>query len=49
MNYCLSSQVDKEYYKKAQEIRIKYKELNKLLDIYELNPNLSIILTITSQ
>ena len=49
MNYCLSSQVDKEYYRKAQEIRIKYKELNKLLDIYELNPNLSIILRITSQ
>ena len=49
MNYCLSSQVDKEYYKKVQEIRIKYKELNKLLDIYELNSNLSIILTITSQ
>jgi len=49
MNYCLSSQVDKEYYKKAQEIRIKYKELNKLLDIYEINSNLSIILTITSQ
>ena len=49
MNYCLSSQVNKEYYIKAQEIRIKYKELNKLLDIYEINSNLSIILTITSQ
>lgn len=49
MNYCLSSQVNIDYYKKVQEIRIKYKELNKLLDIYEINSDLTIILTIPTQ
>ena len=49
MHYCLSSQVGPEYWKKAQEIRIQYKELNKLLDIYEINPNLHIILTIKGE
>lgn len=49
MHYCLSAQVSDEYIKKVDEIRIKYKELNKLLDLYEINPNLSIILTISTQ
>lgn len=37
MNYCLSSQVGPEYMAKAQEIRVKYKNLDSLLDIYEIN------------
>ena len=48
MHYCLSAQVGDEYIKKVDEIRVKYKELNKLLDLYEINPNLSIILTISA-
>lgn len=49
MNYCLSSKVNSEYWKLAQEIKLPYKELNKILDIYEINPNLSFILRITSK
>lgn len=49
MNYCLSAQVGPEYMAKAQEIRVKYKHLDTLLDIYEINPEASIILTITSK
>ena len=49
MHYCLSSQVDKEYLKKADEVRLKYNELNKLLDIYEDNPNITFIIRITSK
>lgn len=49
MNYCLSSQVNKEYWKLAQEIKLKYHELKKLLDIYEVNPNLIFIIRITSK
>lgn len=49
MNYCLSAQVGPEYMAKAQEIRVKYKYLDTLLDIYEINPKASIILTITSK
>lgn len=48
MHYCLSAQVDKEYLKKADEIRIKYSKLDTILDLYEINPNVSFILTITS-
>lgn len=49
MHYCLSSQVDKEYLKKVDEVKLKYKELNKILDFYEINPNLTFILRITSK
>ena len=49
MNYCLSAQVGSEYMAKAQEIRVKYKYLDTLLDIYEINPKAAIILTITSK
>lgn len=49
MNYCLSSQVNSEYWKLAQEIKLPYKELKRLLDIYEVNPNLTFIIRITSQ
>ena len=49
MHYCLSSQVDKEYLNKADEVRLKYNELNKLLDIYEDNPNITFIIRITSK
>lgn len=34
---------------KAQEIRVKYKHLDSLLDIYEINPKANIILTITKE
>jgi hypothetical protein len=49
MNYCLSAQVGSEYMAKAQEIRVKYKYLDTLLDIYEINPEASIVLTISSK
>lgn len=49
MNYCLSSQVNSDYWKLIQEIKLPYKNLNKILDIYEVNPNLSFILRITSK
>lgn len=49
MHYCLSAQVGNEYIKKADEIRLRYKELDKMLDLYEINPELSIILTIKDQ
>ncbi len=49
MHYCLSSQVGKEYLKKADEIRVKYKQLNSILDLYEINPNATFILTITNK
>jgi hypothetical protein len=49
MYYCLSSQVSKEYLKKADEIRIKYNKLNTILDLYEINPNATFILTISSK
>ena len=49
MHYCLSTQVSKEYLKKADEIRVKYNKLNTILDLYEINPNATFILTITSK
>ena len=49
MHYCLSSQVGKEYLKKADEIKVKYKQLNNILDLYEINPNATFILTITNK
>ena len=49
MHYCLSSQVDKEYLKQVDEVKIKYKEFKKILDIYEINPNITFILRITSK
>lgn len=49
MNYCLSSQVGPEYMAKAQEIRVKYKNLDSLLNIYEINSQATIVLTISSQ
>lgn len=49
MNYCLSAQVDKKYLEKVQEIRIKYRNLDTLLDLYEINPKASIIITLPSK
>lgn len=49
MHYCLSSQVGKEYLKKADEIRIKYNNINTILDLYEINPEATFIIIITSQ
>ena len=49
MHYCLSANVGKDYLQKADEIRVKYKKLNDILDLYEINPNATFILTITSQ
>lgn len=49
MHYCLSSQVGKEYLKKADEIRIKYNSINTILDLYEINPEATFIIIITSQ
>ena len=48
MHYCLSANVGKDYLQKADEIRVKYKKLNDILDLYEINPNATFILTITS-
>ena len=47
MNYCLSTQVNKEYLKKADEILCK--DLNEILELYELNPQATIILRISSK
>ena len=47
MNYCLSTQVNKEYLKKADEILCK--DLNEILELYELNPQATIILRILSK
>ncbi len=49
MHYCLSSQVGQEYLKKADEIRVKYNKLKSILDLYEINPNATFILTISSK
>jgi hypothetical protein len=49
MHYCLSAQVDKEYLKKADEIKVKYNKMNDILDLFEINPNATFILRITSQ
>ena len=49
MHYCLSSQVGKEYLKKADEIRIKYNSINTIVDLYEINPEATFIIIITSQ
>ena len=49
MNYCLSAQVDKKYLEKVQEIRIKYRNLDTLLDLYEINPKASIIITLPAK
>ena len=46
MKYCLSSNLNKEYLKKADEIRCK--NLDEILDLYELNSQATIILTILS-
>ena len=47
MHYCLSTQVNKEYLKKADEILCK--DLNEILELYELNPQATIILRILSK
>ena len=47
MHYCLSSQVNKEYLKKADEIKIKYNQLNSIIDLYEINPKATIVLAIS--
>ena len=49
MNYCLSSKVNKEYFKQISEVKLPFYEYKKILDMYEINPNLSFILRITSQ
>ena len=49
MHYCLSDQVNQEYLKKIDEIRIKYNKLDTILDLYEINPNATFILIITSK
>lgn len=49
MHYCLSTQVNKDYLKKVDEIRIKYSKLDNIFDLYEINPNATFILTITSK
>jgi hypothetical protein len=49
MHYCLSSQVGKEYLEKADEIRVKYNKLKSILDLYEINPSATFILTISSK
>ena len=49
MHYCLSSQVDSSYLKQVDEVKIKYKELKKIFDFYEINPNLIFIIRITAQ
>ena len=49
MHYCLSTQVSQEYLKKADEIRVKYNQLKMILDLYEINPNATFILTISSK
>ena len=49
MHYCLSSQVSQEYLKKADEIKVKYNKLKSILDLYEINPNATFILTISSK
>ena len=49
MHYCLSSNVGKDYLKKADEIRLKYKKLNDILDLYEINPNATFIITILKE
>jgi hypothetical protein len=48
MHYCLSSQVDSSYLKQVDEVKIKYKELKKIFDFYEINPNLIFIIRITA-
>lgn len=49
MHYCLSSQVGNEYLKKADEIRVLYSRLDSILDLFEINPNATFILRITSK
>ena len=46
MKYCLSNNLNKEYLKKADEIRCK--NLDEILELYELNPQATIILRILS-
>ena len=49
MHYCLSSQVSEEYLKKVDEIKINYNQLDTILDLFEINPNATFILKITSK
>lgn len=44
MKVCLSSQCRPEYLAKADEIKIKYKDLNKLIDYIDRYPNATFIL-----
>ena len=47
MHYCLSTQVSKDYLKKADEIRCK--NLDEVLELYELNSQATIILRVSSK
>lgn len=49
MHYCLSSHVGQEYLKKADEIKVNYNKLDSILDLFEINPNATFILSISSK
>lgn len=44
MKYCLNNSQNQEYLKKADEIKIRYKDRHKIIDFIELYPKATIIL-----
>ena len=49
MKYCLSASQTKEYIQKADEIAIKWKDIDHIIDIMEVNPNLSYVVEINPE
>lgn len=46
MRYCLSARQNKEYIQKADEISLKWKDIDHIIDIMEVNPEASYVVEI---